>query len=612
MISSSFWAPLVKHGQGCMSLHSAGFGVLIVVSFILTALAGASSSVVMLPTQGWYEFQLDDTSLGLRRNATRGVQINADLGYVIRPVPFMRFLASSGESLYPMVIDMTRMGPNCHDSLFPYSCLSYNWEIEGAIASGWQDSSTHLTTVMNISVALAHDPLNTDRFGVGHQVVTYKDLRRGALDLNVLSHALAVATCPQTSAIEILSNEAMTWPGMELESIKSSPGPLKLSTKIFDGIGSTVPVKQPRVVIQCAGELEPPSGSDPIAADTNASMRWHFDQGFYPPFDLELDNEALPSWSSDYGSVGHGAAFGFIDTQRYLSNNTSNMTVSAAFWIQGYRYMRSSNNFTVCLVDARWMESEVWVMPLESAVLARHAVSVDKPDYSTSPETLIELTLDWLNFLNATSLGMGSFIALRIDTLCLFIADVLSRVPLNHGQWAENFDSPDGDWPWGMWDPNHDTHLENTTLSELRTNASGESYAMMEVAYYRNAYAYEFGATTVTTLSWAVLLVHLLIVILHVLVVIFHKGWSSGAWVQLGELVALALNSTPPQDTIMRNTGAGVNRWRTWLLRASVKEVEDENGVPSGKVELVLQEPGVETDDDHRLGRTTQADWKYG
>lgn len=344
-------------------------------------------------------------------------------------------------------------------------------------------------------------------------------------------------------------------------------------------------------------------------------MRWHFDQGFYPAFDLELDNEALPSYSRYYGKISpDGPSWGFIDTKSYLSNNTNNMTVSAAFWMQGYRFIFSSKNFTVCLVDARWVESEVWVMPLESALLVRHTVSIDNPEYVTSPEASIELTLDWLKPLNATFLDLGSSVALQIDTLCLFIADALSRVNLNHGQWAENFDKPGGDGPWKIWDPNHKTQLRNTTLSELRGNSSGDDYAMMQVVYYRNAYAYELGTSTVTTLCWVVLLLHLLLVVIHAVVVICHKGWSSGAWAQLGGLLALAVNSTPPRDPIMRNTGAGVDRWRTWMLRASVREVEDENGMPSGKVELVLQEPGIETDDNlkYRVGTITQEDRKYG
>ncbi|KAK3312681.1 hypothetical protein B0H66DRAFT_595219 [Apodospora peruviana] len=640
MLSSSFWAPLVKHNQlGGISLSSVAFSVLLIVSFLLTSLAGASSGVVMLPQHGWYDLPLEGNVMAERQNATRSYLPSTEVGMITEKAPFLNFVISPPEAMYPSVIDLTGMAEQCYKaanmeappeaaSEYPiamlYTCPFYNWASEGTIATRWLGGGPHLPTVMNITVAK-----NPDKITATQQQVSYKNLRQGFFDLMSQSYSIAAATCPLAPSLEVVSNEGMRWPGTSGSAVQN---PLKLVTKITDDAGNNIPVKQPRVVIQCSEELDP--GTKP-----DGTLTWKFAQGFYPASSLTLDRSALPA--EPFGTVG--APFGFIDTSQHpISNNSANINaVSAAVWVRGQRYMFSFNNFTLCLIDARWIDSDTWVMPHDSAVMASHAVSVTDNatlSYSTSTDPPLEITLDWLRMLNATVDGyymnalmsgpdkeyyaynlLSSFSegsALVIDSLAVYLADALSRVPLTRGWWIESNDSTSSG-PWNTSRSNNQMAVFDGTALLKQPQLK---YAMLGVGYYYEIYAYEF-ATTATILSWAVLLLHLLVVVIHLGVVVVNKGWSSRAWGQLAEVVALAMKSAPPTAPLLRNTGAGVDGWATWRLKAFVREVETEDG--DGRVEMVLREPkegdsdgGIEAGDEEgggkRLRRATTADRMYG
>ena len=80
-----------------------------------------------------------------------------------------------------------------------------------------------------------------------------------------------------------------------------------------------------------------------------------------------------------------------------------------------------------------------------------------------------------------------------------------------------------------------------------------------------------------------ILLVHMMLVYAHLLLLVFGDGWSSRAWSELGELMALAILTRP--SSLLQNSGGGVKNWQTWRLRTFVREV-----TPNGRLELVLKE----------------------
>lgn len=85
----------------------------------------------------------------------------------------------------------------------------------------------------------------------------------------------------------------------------------------------------------------------------------------------------------------------------------------------------------------------------------------------------------------------------------------------------------------------------------------------------------------------------IIILLIHVLIVAVYfgysftfwcraRGWTSNAWGTIGEFVALAVVS--PSADELRNSGAGINRSRTWMTRLRIREGSEN----AEKLELVV------------------------
>ncbi|KAI0452172.1 hypothetical protein F5B21DRAFT_484326 [Xylaria acuta] len=85
----------------------------------------------------------------------------------------------------------------------------------------------------------------------------------------------------------------------------------------------------------------------------------------------------------------------------------------------------------------------------------------------------------------------------------------------------------------------------------------------------------------------------IVILLIHVLLVVVYfgysfifwcraRGWTSNAWGTIGEFVALAVIS--PSADELRNSGAGINRSRTWMTRLRIREGSEN----PEKLELVV------------------------
>ena len=155
--------------------------------------------------------------------------------------------------------------------------------------------------------------------------------------------------------------------------------------------------------------------------------------------------------------------------------------------------------------------------------------------------------------------------------LAVLLTDSLAHLSSETDYLFTSLTSPSGPWENGTTLPLMTTNpVTNKTIAKL--DQSGVTYAMAEIGYYQMAYGYGF-TTTAIILSWTVLFLHLGLVLVHlVTVAAAHRGWSSGAWGHLGEVVTLALNSRRPEGEMLRNTGGGVERWRTWRLKVLVRE----------------------------------------
>ncbi|KAM7186691.1 hypothetical protein V8F33_011678 [Rhypophila sp. PSN 637] len=742
MLSSGFWAPLInlrgtrgRRPPASDILYSVAFGALLVACFLLAALAGASSGVVMLPVLGWYEMPLDHPAMLLRNETTYSRQnitaeLNNEAAWTIYPYGYTTFIVLPAESLYPSVVDLTGVSKQCHEQFDDWennmwACPAASWLQTSSLAYQWMDSDWDLSREANITVGAVISPLD----GTHVQRASYKDWSQDTIDSERAPFDIVTATCPLQPAWQAVQVDAPAWPGASTWTSKRNnttppPGmryPVKLAVKISDSDGKTLPLKQPKVVIQCSDHNQFYRDRDSIGYDV---YHWHFSRAFYPEFNLTIPREPLLSMTSK----DNHTTFGFLDHAELLKSSLPrDFAVSAAFWIRtitdrldGDVYDARYNYDTrLCLVDARWVESEVWTMPLDLATTVQHTVALSDNSSmvytSGSNQEIIDLTLPWLNVLNSSvssTLVSSLFPNYNVtgnktndiftnltsvfniidyksqsqkddsfhlipSAIAVLITDALSHLPYAHG-WSfttrANFPSVAGHETWDIADWNPKTYTksgeilkeanskrnpmavdnevvnrsnENTTLGDL--DKMGMKYARMDVAYWHLVYGYgplSADMSVALVLSWTVLLAHLVIVLGHVIiVVVIHRGWTSEAWTQFGELLTLAMGSRRPgvattgeRDPgldLLRNTGAGVDRWRIWRLWAYVREfpilsspgsIEDvddrERGTAGkdrvgkrdgGKVELVL---GAEEDDGGvrrrtALGRITEADKRY-
>ena len=549
LASSGFLAPFLRCRPA--TLYSISLAALVLVTFVLAALAGASSGIVMLPKPGWWEMPV--------------VQINRTMA---NNKSFRASIVSPIDSLYPAKVDISTIPVACNTSKggTEVYCPFYHFSNPESSAWGWYSELGSVSSPTNLTISYRR----------GKEVSFYNKI--GVYDL-------AAATCPLDSVADLLESVGHGW----------QEYPAKLSIRLSNQDNVQIALKQPRVAIQCTDY--------PDAGQTNP-YAFHMLRGFYPDFRFVVDESIM---APAYRAFRSGATFGFIDVAKYLPVHSS-----AVFWAKFHDY---APTLALCLVDARWLETDTWIVPSAGSIPAQHNVKLDNKtlDYSKNPEQVIDLDLAWLNALNGTmeksklrktnSTAHGTFDMLLDfispqyaiyslgEALAVVLVDALSIVPSSK-TWLARGSSPSGPWP-------------ESTDQGARTLVNLPSYAKIEIIYEHNVYQYNFQGIS-TKLAWAVLLLHLLLVLVHLVTLLAQGTWSSSAWSELGELVVLAANSAP--NALLRNTGVRVKKWDIWRLTAFVREA-----AAGDRVELVLRD-GVKTaqDDGDSMAEVPSSRRKYG
>lgn len=146
---------------------------------------------------------------------------------------------------------------------------------------------------------------------------------------------------------------------------------------------------------------------------------------------------------------------------------------------------------------------------------------------------------------------------------------------------------------------------ENFADLARTTNSSRNTEILWE--FERLGYGWGFQIGTTVILGAAVLLAHALIALIHI-GVILGTGWGvSRAWASVTELIILAWRSREVAGTELDNTSAGIERTKTWRKRVMIRErerrVEGESTsagqlgdgtVVTSRLELILQSDGTE------------------
>jgi hypothetical protein len=545
LFTSEFWSGL-RHAN----LHSALLALLVVVAFILSALTGASSGIIILPKLGWRALPESMEDLW----SSTGRSIPGIAGYVM----------STSTAVFISKIDLSAVPNNCMNITSgassskgcPFRDLT---DSSAAIYTNFGEIGSWPETV-NLSIS------SKDRRTISY----YSSLEYGQL---------AVATTPLSSVENVFYSAAVDW-------FYSRHDTIKLAARLHNANGDAVTMKQPRVITQCSDTSTDIQGKETSSPYYDFRILRFFYQQFTFTVPMAVFQDALDS----------GTHLGFIDVNEYLPNS---IKTSVAIWT---RDSLDDEYISICLVDARWLESDPWLFPLDAGAKIQHTLIIDKNETTTytnlKADNLIHIDPSWCNLLNQTlhssasgSLSSNATSVFELLTqylnnddrssfstttynrlaagLTIILAEALSLVPYNRG-WRVEWSSGG---PWKP-DPNYNVDPPFSQIGEL------EDYTLLSAEHYQNVYAYDFGEIT-TILSWIVLFLHYLLVLVHLIVVRVHRGRTSSTWGRLGELVCLALNSRP--SSLLTNTGAGVLGSQIWELNASVRDTGVE-----GRVELVL------------------------
>lgn len=568
--------------------------LLVALVSILALVAAPSSGVLMLPRYDWWKIPGEEPVM---INFTK-----LDLGTAT-------YIRSPFENLFPSLIDGP-LAPNLDkDVAFDPQTLSIRFEqlisgLDRVLVDGSSRGNANITVV---------DGATVDAFGLAYQEQSSDDCDVMSCQYFAKIHNTTVGmlqeNCSSLSVLEADPSVLETNPYCDCASVIcqsiaiQATSPLALVTqKLFDRYRTWMPAssslnmiiaqaldknegdqtwRQPAVSMQCS--------TVPYDGPKELSFQ-HF--GSSPPFSISPDRQLLDEIQS---MSDQGPPFAtYTDITRLVPQR---ITVSTAFLMQGDRTLSMANRETnkatyLCLVDARWIESEVWFTAPYATVMSS-GVSVDSVRATFGSNTtrpagtsqVIEITTEYANSLDKLSvssslINTSASAADQISPFGLIHRYCRNRVPEGLQPKCSMFahalyltDSLRRIQSSFAWESG--SHFSSSFLAE-------ERWTKLDYRVYHQLHAYEFQGSIIK-LSMSVLLVHMMLVYAHLLLLVLGDGWCSMAWSELGELMALAILTWP--SPLLQNTGGGVKNWQTWRLRTFVREV-----TPDGRLELVLKE----------------------
>lgn len=593
LINSAFIAPILRYRPATFS--SAMLATVMIITFTIAALSGASSGIVMIPRLDWWEIDLhtinDSLSVG-------------GVGSTMR-FYHQQVFVSPAERLYPTKIDLESYPFDCDES---GECLLTNF---AGLADEW---STAWSWVYSKGLGV-FVPANLT---LHHRILSWWD----SFQVDGDHHVATIPSYNFADLITFLSGDPISGWGV------AHPFPSRISPRIADQAGQSIPTKQPRLAVQCT-DTRYPILQYQGPASQNAPLMFRMDAGLYPPFDFSLNQSVF----AEARQSKHG--IGFLELK-----DKAPIPISGSFWTWDPRN-RNFSALSICFIDARWMDSDVWVLPQTGeAPLFSYNIGKEAARFATnstiqtlnakgSTGDLITLDRAWLESIDRYSiypttgtskqkrvvgiyqymleLMIGEEGSRRYNesawhqrsvswAMTVTLTNLISVVPSTNFHYLARSDSFFGPW-------NISSSLSG--LADAVDLASLPNYAKIEPRYDHNIYEYNYDGTT-TKLAWAVLLAHVLLVLVHLVVTCAHGSWQSSAWSQLGDLLALALNTRPTE--LLRNTGVSVKNWDTWRLTTYVRVSSDGSGIELDLEDKDATTNGIRFED----GRVPEPNQKYG
>lgn len=544
---------------------------LVFITVALSILSAPSSGILMLPKLDWWP--LPESRHDFKRFEGQG--------------PQAMFIGAPFTEIYPVEINKTYRPDPTRDAQLNRDPLSDRVQhlLYGVdqilMTSGKRRAMTNITV---------SDSTSLDTFSLGYWEQISEQRQ------NTTFESIAIyGTSPLALVNQHLFQMSSAWAVNNIY-------PIALQAKASDIVGNRATWKQPRVLLQCNNLNMTASRSGPFTS---------FPQAVFPAFNHTFNYDELGLSPIENGQPGTL----FVDSQSI--GKALGFDVSTAFILKDG--LKKSNQTYLCLVDARWVEADVWMSaPYASIQYSGSTADPFLKETWVNPKEsqMIKITPEWAHSIDSDlsispPLGCDGVTSpfnftrdhcsnlLRTDNTTmqprcemiaysLLLTDFLRRVQAHFAY------HPLSDY--GRWDGSSRIFIPPNDVTRLDT------------LLFHQVHSYKLEGVLLR-LALTVLLVHVMLVWAHFLLIVLASKWTSRAWSEFGELLALAINTTPTEK--LENTGAGITRWDTWRLKTYVRETG------SGKLELVFKDQIPEAYEDERVSKekrdmsVPRPDWRY-
>lgn len=335
-------------------------------------------------------------------------------------------------------------------------------------------------------------------------------------------------------------------------------------------------IKQPLVAVHCSESIKEENPYTPIGG--NVFRFSFFGSSFHKKnFSLEVTlNEELEAFQKARKAYDLPFTI-FPDLQDKVP-----VPITAAVILRDY--LAVSDNLTwpttLCLIQARWVEADVWMDVREPRTFVQLETSFsDVAEFmseTSTHENVIKMGPEWLekvfdipNGRNETRPASALAYMMKFEPY-----SPPTRIPAFLSVFLVDFLTSVGGLTYFSKTTTH--HSPAPTLRGIEGFPPSSNLRMVDVIYYQHRYGYKLQGSVSIPLAFALLFVQMVIAIVHTALLI-HKSPPHGqACGTLGDTVALALTSTATGKSCY--IVESINNSQVWGMRVAVKGSNHERG----------------------------------
>ncbi|KAH7268582.1 hypothetical protein MRS44_011148 [Fusarium solani] len=528
LFSWEFWGTILGPVAN-RRFHRVTSGLIIILILIGVA-SNPLSAILMIPRLGWWERQ--ETNLGW--------SFKHGFHFVDTKDPYLMYLEGSIPHFYSDMADIASYADADN-----YRDQRIRPMIEATFSDPWQTDGDLLNIAPRfVNVSISRLPTSLPERPISYSVYNSSTFVPSFLDEgNPLS---IVATAPKVF-VSYWLGESMTINRDELNLlIRSRPSPSS-SLKAW---------KQPVVAVSCSVENEVDLQKDEwVEFDFYDSFHGNFTTKLSTKTDLAfLSNTSLDEAEPAYLDI-HNKIPARISAAMLFVDNANGTRV---------RPLERGPHFRLCLVQARWVEANVWITS-DSLPAVQTDIAIPKDLFEGWPPYLvdvIQMNATWLADIgNATK---PWDVEPRNSTYRQAL-DICNSEPLAQpASCISTF--------LAVYLTDALSLLHTATYSDI---FPGDDATIIEQTIYSYRYAYSSHNSKTIILALTVLLLHVVIAISHgAIILLSPRPWTSSGWRGFGQLLALALGSRAIEG--MGNVGDGTSGPQLWNELLAVKENADE------------------------------------